>query len=494
VTPNARRAPACTLVILGAAGDLAHRLLIPAITRLAERGLLDEGFRVLGIDRSSGDDESLRRDWSKTAPPPAGFSRGLFYQTGDLKDAASFQRLAERLGKLGADRGGVVFYLAVAPSLFGDVVEQLGRAGLLRETEDGFRRVVVEKPFGIDYASAQALNRRILKAMDERQIYRMDHFLGKETVRNILVARFGNGVFEPLWSNAHIDHVQITAAETVGVEHRGGYYDKTGALRDMTPNHLFQILELVAMERPDSLCADAVLAAKRQAVEAVKIQSSDEARANSVRGQYGEGLVGGKRVAAYRRSPGVDPRSTTETYVALKLTIDNARWSGVPFYLRTGKAMSARDTEIAIQFKPGSLPYFETEEKGPPPGNMLVFQIQPEEGIGLHFQVKRPGLDLCTETVRLDFRYSDYFANPLSSGYETLIHDCLIGDKTLFPGAAAIERAWQAVMPFLDAWAAGGAVHPYVAGSDGPSEADALLARDGRRWRPVGSRGERRKA
>jgi glucose-6-phosphate 1-dehydrogenase len=260
----------------------------------------------------------------------------------------------------------------------------------------------------------------------------------------------------------------------------------------MTPNHLFQLLELVAMERPDSLSADAVLAAKRQAVEAVHVQSASEALANSVRGQYGEGVAGGKRMAAYRRSPDVDPRSATETYVALKLTIDNARWSGVPFYLRTGKAMSARDTEIAIRFKPGALPRFGFGEEERPPGNVLVLQIQPEEGISLHFQAKRPGPDLCAESVHMDFRYRDYFAMQSSSGYETLIHDCLLGDQTLFPGAAAIERAWQAVDPFLEAWTGGGEVYPYPAGSDGPGEADGLLARDGRSWRAVGSSSRRR--
>jgi glucose-6-phosphate 1-dehydrogenase len=475
-------------VIFGAAGDLAHRLLMPAVSALANGGLLDERFSVIGVDRAAGDDESFRSGWSKTA---SGLAGRLFYLTGDLEDDDTFRRLSERLGQLSGG-GNAVFYLAVAPRFFGDVVDRLAKAGLLRETHGQFRRVVIEKPFGVDYASAKALNQRILKSLTERQIYRMDHFLGKETVRNMMVTRFGNGVFEPLWNRAHIDHVQIMAAETVGVEHRGGYYDKTGALRDMTPNHLFQLLELVAMERPDSLSADAVLAAKRQAVEAVHVQSASEALANSVRGQYGEGVAGGKRMAAYRRSPDVDPRSATETYVALKLTIDNARWSGVPFYLRTGKAMSARDTEIAIRFKPGALPRFGLGEEERPPGNVLVLQIQPEEGISLHFQAKRPGPDLCAESVHMDFRYRDYFAMQSSSGYETLIHDCLLGDQTLFPGAAAIERAWQAVDPFLEAWTGGGEVYPYPAGSDGPGEADGLLARDGRSWRAVGSSSRRR--
>jgi glucose-6-phosphate 1-dehydrogenase len=492
---DAHRAPACTLVIFGAAGDLARRLLMPAVTTLAGRGLLDDGFRVLGVDRVAGDDDSFRRDWRShagAAPLSRWLADRLFYQVGDLEDGRSFERLAARLRQLGGgDGGSAVFYLAVAPRFFGETVDRLAASGLSREPGECFRRVVIEKPFGVDYPSARALNQRILKSLDETQIYRMDHFLGKETVRNIMVARFGNSVFEPLWSRTYIDHVQIMAAETVGVEHRGGYYDATGALRDMTPNHLFQLLELVAMERPASLEASAILKERSRAVAAVKVQSADEAAANAVFGQYGAGECGGKPVPAYRQSPDVDSRSRTETYVALKLAIDNARWSGVPFYLRTGKAMSARDTEIAIRFKPTASLFDGDWKSASAGGNLLVLQIQPEEGIALHLAAKRPGLDLRIDDVRMDFLYRDYFEMKASSGYETLIYDCLAGDRTLFPGAEAIERAWRAVAPFLEARKSA-EIHAYPAGADGPAAADGLPARDGRKWRPVGSSGERR--
>jgi glucose-6-phosphate 1-dehydrogenase len=503
-TAGAPPAPDCVMVIFGAGGDLAKRLLVPALYNLMNQGLLGEGFNVLGVDHNASDDAHFRAGVGQFLAGLAGspdsefgdatidasawkrLSTRLFYQVGDFEDDASFKALAQRLAQMGGEGGpSILFYLAVAPRFFGDIIDRLARAGLTEERNGRFRRVVIEKPFGADLASARALNRRILKSLDEGQIYRIDHFLGKETVRNLMVARFANGVFEPLWNRDHIDHVQITAAETVGVEDRGGYYDQTGALRDMVPNHLFQLLAMTAMEAPNALDAAAVSAERTRVIEAVQIPSPAEALADAVRGQYRPGEIEGRSVVDYRREPHVAARSRTETFVALKLGIDNWRWAGVPFYLRTGKAMSARDTEVAIRFKgaPGAL--FKTAGGGCPRANTLVLQIQPDEGMSLQFEAKRPGPDVVLAPVRMDFRYADAFAQRPSTGYETLIYDCLIGDRTLFKSADEIELGWRAVQPFLDAWTHAGRVHGYAAGSDGPPQARALLERDGRSWRPV---------
>ena len=499
------RAPACAMVIFGAGGDLAKRLLVPALYNLARSRLLAEGFKVIGVDHGAGDDATFRRglgDFLQTLAASKDSEFGaakidpaawawlddrLFYQVGDFEDDASYQRLAARLEEIGGAGGGsALFYLAVAPRFFGDVVERLAKAGLTRAPRGCFRRVVIEKPFGDDLASAKALNRRITRRLDEDQIYRIDHFLGKETVRNIMVTRFGNGVFEPLWNRLHVDSVQITAAETVGVELRGSYYDKAGALRDMVPNHLFQLLAMVAMEPPNSFDPEAVRPEKGRVIEAIRLQTPAEAAVDSVRGQYRAGVVGGSKLVAYRDAPNVAARSRTETFVALKLTIDNWRWAGVPFYLRTGKAMGAHDTHIAIQFKPAPRTLFQDVAQGQSTPNVLILRIQPNEGICLLFDAKRPGPDVSLADVRMDFRYADYFKAERATGYETLIYDCLIGDQTLFKRADDIEFAWRAVAPFLDAWRTSGEVHGYAAGSDGPKAAEARLARDGRRWRPLG--------
>jgi glucose-6-phosphate 1-dehydrogenase len=498
------RAPDCVMVVFGAAGDLAKRLLIPALHSLTRAGLLADGFKILGVDHNDGDDASFRKAMSpcnptlashqgpssRRDPDPASceaLSSRLYYQVADFEDDASFHQLAVRLAALaGTGAPNVLFYLAVARRFFADIVERLSKAGLVQEQAGGFRRVVIEKPFGEDLASAKALNRRILKHLDERQIYRIDHFLGKETVRNIMVTRFANGVFEPLWSRLHIDHIQITAAETVGVEQRGAYYDKTGALRDMVTNHLFQLLAMTAMEPPNSFGAAAIAAERSRVVDAVRLQIPGEALANSVRGQYRAGKVADHGMVDYRRESAVAARSRTETYVALKLTIDNWRWAGVPFYLRTGKAMSARDTEIAIRFKQAPSALFQDTAGIGAEANTLILQIQPREGISLQFEAKRPGPGVLAAPVQMDFHYADYFDAAPSTGYETLIYDCLIGDKTLFKGAEEIEFGWRAVQPFLDAWREAGEVHGYAAGSAGPIAADELLVRDGRSWRSIG--------
>ena len=507
-------APACTLVIFGARGDLTKRLLTPALYNLTGSGLLPDAFRVLGIDHSPCDDATFAKDLkgflhslvgnaaSEAGEPSLDAARWgwlekrLAYMTGDFEDPATYAALAARLSDLAGPKGGprggprggdVIFYLATSPRFFGDIVDRLAEAGLTAEGASGFRRVVIEKPFGRDLASARALNRRILKRLTERQIYRIDHFLGKETVRNIMAMRFANAVFEPIWNRQAIDHVQITAAETVGVEHRGAYYEQAGALRDMVPNHLFQLLGLVAMEPPNSLSADAIRAEKARVIEAIQVQTPARALADSVRGQYRAGHAGGKALAGYRHADNVAARSRTETFVALKLTIDTWRWAGVPFYLRTGKAMSVRDTEIAIQFKaaPGGL--FQPPDGRARPANQLVLQLQPVEGVSLTFDVKRPGPDLNLGPVKMDFLYADYFKATPATGYETLIYDVMIGDQTLFKKADEIEASWRAVQPFLDAWAKDGRVHGYAAGTDGPSQAEALLARDGRAWRSLGA-------
>ena len=501
--PQPPKAPPFVMVIFGAAGDLAKRLLCPALYNLVASGLLDDGFKVLGVDHNPRDDQAFRDDLrgflktlasakdsefgdARIAPTAwRWLSERMFYHQADFEDDEGYRRLGERLEQLTGD-GDILFYLAVSPRFFGDIVEKLAKAGLTSEAGGRIRRVVIEKPFGHDLASARALNRRILRWASEQQIYRIDHFLGKETVRNIMVTRFANGVFEPLWNRLHIDSVQITAAETVGVEKRGSYYDKTGALRDMIPNHLFQMLAMTAMEAPNSIEPEAVRAEMSRVIEAIQVPTRREARLDAVFGQYRPGKVGGRKVADYRREPNVARTSRTETYVALKLGIDNWRWAGVPFYLRTGKAMSGHDTEIAIRFKdaPGRL--FKDGPGRGPQTNTLVLQIQPHEGISLTFEAKQPGPKDQLQPVRMDFRYVDWFEAAPSTGYETLIYDCLTGDQTLFKRADAIEFAWRAVQPFLDILEDGAEVHGYAAGSDGPSQAAKLLERDGRSWRAIG--------
>jgi glucose-6-phosphate 1-dehydrogenase len=497
--PKASPAPPCIMVLFGAGGDLAKRLLIPSLYNLAAAGLLSPGFKVLGLDVKAGDDESFRGDvrrftqeisakrgseFGQAALDPAAMAwlaERLFYQASDFGVDESYRALGARIAELGGEGGSVLFYLAVAPRFFGEIVERLAAAGLTREPDGAFRRVVIEKPFGSDLASATALNERILRRLAESQVYRIDHFLGKETVRNIIVTRFANGVFEPLWNRLHIDHVQITAAETVGVELRGGFYDRTGALRDMVPNHLFHLLAMIAMEAPNTFDPAELSAERARVIRAIRRLSPEEALANSVRGQYRAGVVDGREVADYRREPNVAPDSQTETCVALKLMIDNWRWGGVPFYLRTGKAMNVRDTHVAISFKQAPTLLFDDQRP-----NMLVLQIQPREGISLQFEVKRPGPEVQSQPVTMDFCYANYFKAAPSTGYETLIHDALIGDRTRYKSADEILFGWAAVQPFLDAWAGGGGeVRDYAAGSQGPALADALLASDGRAWRAL---------
>jgi glucose-6-phosphate 1-dehydrogenase len=371
--------------------------------------------------------------------------------------------------------------------MFSLIVNRLGESGLVREEQGNWRRVIIEKPFGADLKSAQELNAKILGVLAENQIYRIDHYLGKETVQNILVFRFANGIFEPLWNRNHIDHVQITVAETLGVERRGKFYDATGALRDMVPNHLFQLLTFIAMEPPTCFGAEAVRSEKAKVLEGVRPFTPEEARDNVVRAQYGAGIIENKKIEPYRSATDVAPESTTETYVALKLLIDNWRWAGVPFYLRTGKALATRRSEIAIQFKQAPFALFRDTPVDQLTPNDLVLHVQPEEGMTLRFSAKIPGPSVRMDGVEMRFNYKDHFKAAPSTGYETLIYDCMTGDATLFQRADNIEAGWQVVQPVLDAWAKDSApeLPIYSAGSSGPSEADALLMRDGRRWRPI---------
>jgi glucose-6-phosphate 1-dehydrogenase len=489
----------CSIVIFGVTGDLAHRLVIPALYNLAAGDLLPDNFCIVGIARKGMKNEELTdslmkglQQFATRKVDDAVAKRLLACVTcmeADPKDPASFDAMREQLDKLEAAQktgGNRLFYLATPPNAFLPISKELGRTGML--TENGaWRRLVVEKPFGTDLASAKMLNSELLKLVDEHQIYRIDHYLGKETVQNILVLRFANGMFEPIWNRNNIDHIQITVFEKLGVGHRGSFYDATGALRDMVPNHLFQLLSLVAMEPPAKFDAQTVRSEKAEVLAAIQTQSEEEALRNSVRGQYSRGKVGDTEIEAYRKTEDVKPDSTTETYVALKLIIDNWRWAGVPFYLRTGKALGEKRTEIAIKFKQAPFAMFRDTPVDRLSQNFLIISTEPTEGIALQFNTKVPGPAIEIDGVEMKFRYKDYFKAEPSTGYETLIYDCMIGDNILFQRADSVEAGWQAVQPFLDAWKKAGAtgLKIYDPGSEGPEAADDLLERDGRSWRKL---------
>ena len=482
-------------------GDLAHRLVVPALYNLAASDLLPDKFCLVGVARKGMSSDKLRDSLMKglrefaTRPVDDAIAQRLLACVtcieADPKDPASFDAMSKQLDELEAARetgGNRLFYLATPPNAFLPISRELGRTGMLAEN-GAWRRLVVEKPFGTDLASAKALNSELLKLVDEHQIYRIDHYLGKETVQNILVLRFANGMFEPIWNRNHIDHVQITVDEQLGVGHRGSFYDQTGALRDMVPNHLFQLLSLVAMEPPIRFDAHSVRAEKADVLAAIQPQSEAEALRNSVRGQYlGRQDRRHRDRRTIARSRTSQPGSTTETYAALKLIIDNWRWAGVPFYLRTGKALGVKRTEVAIKFKQAPFAMFSCTPVERLAQNYLVIGVAPNEGIALQFNTKVPGPSILIDGVEMKFRYKDYFKAEPSTGYETLIYDCMIGDNILFQRADSVEAGWQAVQPFLDAWKKAGAegLKIYKAGSEGPEEANELLRRDGRSWRKLG--------
>ena len=487
-------APPCALVIFGAGGDLTKRLLLPALYNLRRAGLLPEDFALIGVVRSAKPDEVFRTDVSAAlsefvsggvAPDDVSWlTARTICLNGEFGDPATYARLKEHLGP---NARNCLFYLATPPEAFTVVVNGLGAAGLTQETPGQWRRVIIEKPFGSDLASAQALNRALMSVLSERQIYRIDHYLGKETVQNILVFRFGNGLFEPLWNRNHIDHVQITVAETVGVERRGKFYDATGALRDMLPNHLFQLLTLIAMEPPGHFGAEALRMEKAKVLAAVHPFTDGRAHSDVVRAQYSEGSVNGVPISAYRGAPDVPATSTTETYIALKVMIDNWRWSGVPFYIRTGKALAKRRSEVAIRFKQAPLAVFHDTPVDRLTPNDLILHLQPEESVTLRFGAKVPGPVMRMADVAMRFNYTDYFKTAPNTGYETLIYDCMLGDASLFQSAETIEGGWRVVQPVLDAWKVDPATElpTYAAGGEGPAAAADLLGRDGRRWRRI---------
>jgi glucose-6-phosphate 1-dehydrogenase len=494
----ARPGDPCVFVIFGATGDLTKRLLMPALYNLLANKLLPDKFAIVGVSNVQMSSEDFRKQLAGEIKQFATtkvsddlwkfFDARLSYTSGDFKDPATYLKLKSELEKIDKQHGtpgNYLFYTAVSPGFFGEIVKQLAGAGLTKEAAGNWRRVIIEKPFGHDLESANALNREIGACIDEDQTFRIDHYLGKETVQNILAFRFGNGFFEPLWNNSYIDHVQITVAETVGVEERGAFYEATGALRDMVPNHILALVSLTAMEPPNSFESEPVRDEKTKVLRAIRPFKPEDVANCAVRGQYGAGVLAGGHEPGYRSEPNVDPRSGTETYVALKLAIDNWRWSGVPFYLRTGKRMADRVTEIAIKFKvPPALLFRETAVRHFDQ-NELVMHIQPNEGISLRFSAKVPGPVVKLSDVDMSFKYADYFGSAPSTGYETLLLDCMLGDPTLFQRADTVDAGWRVVDPVLDAWKAKPPADfpDYTTGSWGPRAADDLLARDGRKWR-----------
>ena len=493
------------MVIFGAAGDLTKRLIVPALYNLACAKLLPSEFAILGVDLADHTDqdwqqslEAMTADFVHHGGQSSTVNQGVWqwltsrmsYLKGDFNNPATYESLKSKLEERDAKQGcggNYLFYLAIADRFFATVVKHLGESRLACEDDGHWRRVVVEKPFGHDLPSAKELNRAILSVLREEQIYRIDHFLGKETVQNIMMFRFANGLFEPLWTRDRIEHVQITVAETVGVEARGRFYEHTGALRDMVPNHVFQLVAMTAMEAPNSFGADAVRAEKAKAIDAVKVCNPAEVDCMAVRGQYGAGEIAGKPVAAYRQEPDVSPQSQVETYVALKLQIQNWRWAGVPFYIRTGKRLASRKSQIAIKFKEAPYRLFRDTPARDPAPNWLLIRIQPDEGIALEFGAKIPGPTMRLGDVRMDFKYEDYFGAAPATGYETLLYDVMQGDATLFQRADNIEAGWRVVQPVLDHWGQNAPANfpNYAAGSQGPAKADDLLKRDGHAWRLV---------
>ncbi|HWR42560.1 glucose-6-phosphate dehydrogenase [Sporomusa sp.] len=493
-----RSADPCTIVIFGASGDLTKRKLIPALYSLARKNLLASGFSIVGAARTPMRHDEFRETMCKANKrfTDAGlvhdimwqnFAEGLFYNTTDTKSKESYEQLRQLLDEIDKKRGTLgnrLFFIATPPNMFTGVIQRLHELGLNKSPDGGWTRIVIEKPFGLDLASAKQLNREVLKVFAENQVYRIDHYLGKETVQNIMVFRFANGIFEPLWNRHYIDHVQITAAESIGVESRGEYYEQSGAFRDMIQNHVMQLLALVAMEPPVSLDTDAVRNEKIKVLQAIRPFSPADVDRYAVRGQYSPGGTALTQLKGYRQELNINPHSTTETYAALKLFIDNWRWANVPFYLRSGKRLDKRVTEIAIQFKKAPHRLFKDNAGGPLESNILVLQIQPDEGISLSFNSKIPGQFINIRPVNMAFRYAESFSQKSPEAYARLLLDAMLGDSSLYARGDMVEKTWELLTPVLEAWQQFTQEIPqYEPGSWGPREADELLERDQRRWR-----------
>jgi glucose-6-phosphate 1-dehydrogenase len=495
-----RSADPCTVIIFGASGDLTKRKLVPALYRLVRQRLVPAEFAIVGQARTANTDDAFRDSMKQAVAQFSeekmvddeawrSFAQGLYYLSSDIGNADEYSKLSELLDRIDRERGTAgnrLFYLSVAPRFFAEAVEQLGRAGLTKPKPGSWVRVIIEKPFGSDLDSARLLNRQIRRSLNESQIYRIDHYLGKETVQNLLALRFANGIYEPLWNRQYIDHVQITNAEAVGVEGRGGYYETAGVLRDMIQNHVFQVLSLVAMEPPASLGAEEVRDEKIKVMTAARAFTPQRVDAECVRGQYGAGSIAGKPVPGYREEHGVAPDSTTETYALLTMYFDNWRWAGVPFYIRSAKRMPKRVTEIAIVFRAAPHQLFGNKVMDQVSPNQLIIRIQPDEGITLRFAAKVPGQITQIRDVDMDFHYGTSFGVQLAEAYERLLLDCILGDSTLYARKDMTERGWEIVMPILEHWAATRAGLPfpnYPAGFWGPQGAHELLKRHGRHWR-----------
>jgi len=489
-------ADSCAVILFGASGDLAKRKVLPAMYDLAQHSALGERYAIVGFARTPMTNESFRSmagDAAKTISEvgpidPAKwdeFAKNLHYAHGDYGDQNSYAELAKILQTLDVEKdlgGNRLFYLSTPPEVYPQIVEQLGQAGLARPTNpNSWVRIIIEKPFGRDLASAKELNKIVLNVFQEKQVYRIDHYLGKDTVQNLLVLRFGNGIFEPLWNRNYVDHVQITASETLGVERRGGFYETAGALRDMIQSHVLQLTSLVAVEPPASFDATAVRNEKLKVLQSIRPFNLEMVAQSVVRGQYAPGKIGDKVLPGYRQEANVDPNSRTETFVSARLLIDNWRWAGVPFYLRTGKRLAKRSTEIMIQFRRAPHIVFREREVEP---NRLILNIQPDEGISISFGAKKPGTEMSIGNVTMNFSYLEGFGNGSRSAYATLLNDCLRGDATLFDRGDSVEAAWSLVDPILDVWTAAktAGVPVYPSGSWGPKESDQLLERDGRQW------------
>jgi glucose-6-phosphate 1-dehydrogenase len=490
-----RQVPECVIVIFGANGDLTKRKLLPALYRLAYDRRLSAGFAVVGISRTPLSDDQFRdkmresvvqfsEDTKLDEEVWSAFARGLYYIAGDVGDPALYQRLSEKLSHIEAERhtgGNALFYLSTQPSQYGEIARGIGAAGMGKG--NGWRRLVVEKPFGHDLESARKLSSELHEVFDEADVYRIDHYLGKETVQNILAFRFGNGIFEPLWNRRYVDHVQITGAESIGVEGRGAYYQEAGALDDMIQNHLLQVMATVAMEPSASFRATSVRDERSKLLRSIRPMTPDEVRQNTVPGQYGPARIGGQDVPGFRQEPGVDATSQTNTYAAVTFFVDNWRWAGVPFYVRTGKRLAKRVSEISIQFKSAPLHIF-NHDSGDPGFNLLILRIQPEEGISLKFLSKRPGSGMTLRPVSMDFNYGSSFGERSPSAYETLLLDAIVGDATLYTRQDMVEASWSVVEPIQNTWREAKFDFPnYPAGTWGPAAADEMLARRGHVWR-----------